>query len=151
MDKKKEILRENLEALNKSSGWLSYSYSMCKKIGIKSEFSAQELTEFESLTSRFARTVDLFINKGIRSLYIFELEDVGTIIDLLNMTEKRGIIESAETWKIIRELRNSIAHDYGIGDFANDIFKPSLEYAPVIDKSVAALNSYCEKYLGSME
>jgi len=147
MDKKSEILKENLETLNKSAGWLLYSYLMCKKIGIKKEFSARELTEFESLTSRFARTVDLFINKGLRSLYRVELENVVTIIDLLNLTEKREIIESAETWKIIKELRNSIAHDYDINDFTNDIFKPSLEYTPIIEKSVAALNSYCEKYL----
>ena len=147
MDKKKEILRENLDALNKSASRLLYSYSMCKEIGVKDEFSERELVEFESLTSRFARTVDLFINKSLRSLFKAELEDVETIIDLLNKAEKREIIEFAEVWKKIKELRNSIAHDYDIADFANDIFKPSLEYTPIVEKSVAALNSYCIKHL----
>ncbi len=146
MDEKAEILKENLNALNKSTSWLLHSYSICKEIGIKDDFSAQELTEFESLTARFARTIDLFINKSLRSLYKVELEDPETIIDLLNKAEKREIIESAEIWKKIKELRNSIAHDYNIDDFASDIFKPSLEYAPVVEKSIAMLNSYCEKY-----
>jgi len=143
---KRELLKINLEVLGKSLARLLESYSICREIGIKGEFSNQELREFESLASRFARTVDLFVNKGLRSLYKIELEDIGTVIDLLNKAEKREIIESAEIWKNIKELRNSIAHDYDIDDFANDIFKPTLEYAPVIEKSVAALNSYCGKY-----
>ncbi|MDR2595084.1 MAG: hypothetical protein LBC87_09985, partial [Fibromonadaceae bacterium] len=56
------------------------------------------------------------------------------------------IIESAEIWKEIKELRNSIAHDYNIDDFENEIFKPSLEYVPVVEKSVTMLNAYCKKY-----
>jgi len=146
MDEKAEILKENLEILNKSLGWLLHSYSVCKEIGIKADFSAQELTEFESLTARFARTIDLFINKSLSSLYKVELEDIGTVIDLLNKTEKREIIESAEIWKQIKELRNSIAHDYNIDDFANDIFKPSLEYVPIVEKAVGVLNGYCGRY-----
>jgi uncharacterized protein YutE (UPF0331/DUF86 family) len=146
MGEKEEILKENLDTLNKSVKRLSYSYSVCKEIGIKEDFSDQDLTEFESLTSRFARTVDLFISKCLRSLYKVELEDLGTVIDLLNKAEKRKIIESAEIWKKIKELRNTIAHDYDIDDFANDIFKPSLEYTPIIKKSFADLNSYCSKY-----
>jgi len=147
MDEKAEILKENLNALNKSLERLLESYSICKEIGIKDEFFAQELREFESLTSRFARTIDLFINKSLRSLYKVELEDPGTVIDLLNKAEKREIIESAEIWKEIKELRNSIAHDYDIDNFASEIFKPSLEYTPIVEKSIVALNSYCEKYL----
>ena len=147
MDNKKEILKENLEALSKSLERLLESYSICRKIGIKDEFIAHELREFESLTSRFARTIDLFINKGLRSLYKIELEDSGTIIDLLNKAEKRQIIESAEDWKKIKELRNSISHDYDVSNFTSDIFKPSLEYTPIIEKSIKTLNYYCEKYL----
>jgi hypothetical protein len=146
MDEKAEILKENLKFLSKSASWLLYSYSICKEIGIKKDFSAQELTEFESLTARFARTIDLFINKSLRSLCKVELEEAGTVIDLLNKAEKRGIIESAEIWKKIKELRNTIAHDYDIDDFASDIFKISLEYTPIVEKSIVALNSYCEKY-----
>jgi len=150
MDEKSEILKENLNALGKSLERLLESYSICKEIGIKDEFSAQELREFESLTSRFARTIDLFINKSLRSLYKVELEDPGTVIDLLNKAEKREIIESAEIWKEIKELRNSIAHDYDIDNFTSEIFKPSLEYTPIVEKSIVALNSYCEKYLNQI-
>jgi len=150
MDEKAEILKENLNALDKSLKRLLESYSICKEIGIKDEFSSQELREFESLTSRFARTIDLFINKSLRSLYKVELEDPGTVIDLLNKAEKREIIESAEIWKEIKELRNSIAHDYDIDNFTSEIFKPSLEYTPIVEKSIVALNSYCEKYLNQI-
>ena len=150
MDKKEEILKENLDTLNKSLERLWESFLICQVIGIKGEFTAQELREFESLTSRFTRTIDLFINKCLSSLYKIELEDLGTIIDLLNKAEKREIIESAETWKKIKELRNSISHDYDIYDFTNDIFKPTLEYTPIIKKSIEILNFYCKTYLNEI-
>jgi uncharacterized protein YutE (UPF0331/DUF86 family) len=140
-----ELLKANLKILGKSLRRLLESYSICKEIGIKGEFSSQELREFESLTSRFARTIDLFINKSLRSLYKIELEEPGTVIDLLNKAEKREIIDS-EIWKKIKELRNSIAHDYNVDDFENEIFKPVLEYIPIIEKSTEKLNSYCASY-----
>jgi len=151
MDKNKgiEILRENLEVSDKSLARLSESFLKCKEFGIKDEFSNQELTEFEALTARFARTVDLFINKCLRSLYKVELEDTLTILDLLNNAEKRGIIESAETWDYIKRLRNKITHDYDVDDFTNDIFKPILKYAPIVESSIAKLKAYCEKYLAA--
>ncbi|MCL2282848.1 MAG: hypothetical protein FWC26_05980 [Fibromonadales bacterium] len=149
MDKGVEILKENMETLNKSLMRLSESFLKCKEIGMKDEFSSQELTEFEALTARFARTVDLFINKCLRSLYKVEREEVITVIDILNNAEKRDVIESAKIWTDIKDLRNSIIHDYDVDDFPDEIFKPVLQYAPIVEGSIAKLKTYCDKYLSA--
>ena len=146
MVEKREVLKQNLEVLDRCLMRLSESFLKCKAIGIKDEFSEQELTEFEALTARFARTIDWFVNKALRSLYKVELEEVVTVLDLLNNAEKREIIDSAETWEDIKDLRNSIIHDYDVDDFTNEIFKPALQYTSIVERSVAKLKSYCEKY-----
>ena len=49
----------------------------------------------ENLTSRFSRTIDLIVNKVFRSIDYVELEDSGTLIDVVNRAEKRELIHSA--------------------------------------------------------
>ena len=49
----------------------------------------------ENLTSRYSRTIDLIVNKVFRSIDYVELEDSGTLIDVVNRAEKRELIHSA--------------------------------------------------------
>lgn len=43
-----------------------------------------------------------------------KLEDETPIsmVDVLNMMEKRSILSSPEQWKLLREVRNAFSHDY---------------------------------------
>ena len=47
-----------------------------------------------------------------RTIDAIELQDEGTGIDRLNRMEKRGVIPSARAWRSLRDLRNSIVHEY---------------------------------------
>lgn len=38
--------------------------------------------------------------------------DTHTMLDVLNRLEKLGIIESVEAWDKLREIRNSLTHEY---------------------------------------
>ena len=84
------LLKQNLEQLEKSIFWLRRSYEIGRKIGIKSEYSEEEFDALETLVSRFARTTDLIIHKVFRSIDRVELEDEGTLLDVVNRAEKRG-------------------------------------------------------------
>ena len=74
----------------------------------------EEIETFELFTSRFAKLQDFIGTK----LYPLFLELSGeepqkmTFIDLLNKLEKLGIIDSAEEWKLMRNARNHISHEY---------------------------------------
>src|SRR5206468_1514016 len=76
------------------------------------ELTAGEKESCEALTSRFARLCDFLFQRVFRTIDIIELQDEGTGIDRLNRMEKRGVIPSAQAWRSLRDLRNSIAHDY---------------------------------------
>ncbi len=60
------LLKEELQLMDKAADILNYSYDTCRKIGIKEEYSYDELDRFESFTGRFARLSDLLIRKIIK-------------------------------------------------------------------------------------
>ncbi len=74
--------------------------------------SSQEIREFEALTARFERALDIFVRAFLRSLDEWDDTAGGTLIDVLNRAEKRGIIESSDDFVELRHRRNKIAHSY---------------------------------------
>ncbi len=142
----KELLAEELKLLKSANEILIYSYEGCEKIGIKEKYTFGELDKFEALTSRFARTSDIIIQKMFRLIDILELEEPGSVIDRINRAEKRGIINSAETFKEIRRLRNSIAHEY-IPSAIEGMFRKVLKLTPYVIECAEKLEDYCKKLM----
>ena len=109
----------------------------CRKIGIKEDYSLEELDRFESLTSRFARTSDIYTQKVMKGIILVLREEANTFIDRANLFEKLEIA-NAEDLKLIRDLRNEISHEYKVDDIA-EIFEAVFEYCDklieVIDKT----------------
>ena len=90
------VLREILEGMRKSVLWLKRSHTKCCQIGVKEHYTEDEFDDFENLASRYARMLDAILNKVFRSIDAIELEDGGTLLDVVNRAEKRGIVDSAE-------------------------------------------------------
>lgn len=137
----KELLRLELNLLKDANKTLIYSYDSCSKIGIKENYTYEELDKFEALTSRFARVSDILIQKIFRLIDIIELELPGTVIDRINRMEKRGALD-ADKFKEIRRLRNEIAHEY-IPTAIENIFKDVLRLTPFI---LDCVKNILEKY-----
>ncbi|KDR95003.1 hypothetical protein SAMN02745945_00631 [Peptoclostridium litorale DSM 5388] len=127
----KEVLTEGINLLKGANEILKYSYETCSKIGIKEEYTFDELDRFEALTSRFSRASDILIQKVFRRIDIIELEGSGTVIDRINRAEKRNIVEDAEKLKKIRRLRNDIAHEY-LPEVVSGIFKEVLRMTAIL-------------------
>lgn len=84
-----------------------------QKIPNLAEKNLDELEPWEALTSRFARVTDIFLSKYIRILVLEQDPGFrGEMRDVLDKAEKIEIISSADTWMMIRELRNKVAHEY---------------------------------------
>ncbi|HHX60837.1 MAG TPA: DUF86 domain-containing protein [Epulopiscium sp.] len=137
----KLLYKQELELLTNSAQVLQRSYDICEKIGIKEDYTFDEHDRFEALTSRFARTSDILIQKTLRLIDIIELENTGSIIDRLHRAEKREIIASAEEFKNIRRLRNNIAHEYTQLDLER-MFQQVLEICPVLLDAVERVKKY---------
>ena len=146
--KKKDLitsLKEELKLLEAAQSVLQDSYDSCKKTGIKKKYLRIELLEFEALTSRFARTSDIFIQKILRLIDEIDREQFGSPRDRINRAEKKGVVKSAEKLIDIRDLRNKIAHEYSV-NFITDIFKDVLQHSAFLISCINQLKSYCKKY-----
>jgi uncharacterized protein YutE (UPF0331/DUF86 family) len=113
-----KILKENIQSLDKSMTWLKRSYVKSLKIDLKTALSEKEFDIMENLTSRYSRGIDLIISKIFRSIDAVELEDSGTLIDVINRAEKRELIESSERLREFKDLRNEIVHEYETDDLS---------------------------------
>ena len=91
---------------------LLHSVEKCKSIGLKLNYSFEEQESFDSLTSKFNRTSDLFTQKIMRTTWMLLHESFVPFIDLLHYAEKLGIIRNANQIIAIRDIRNQIAHEY---------------------------------------
>ena len=139
-------LAETLRQLDDAARWLRRSLTRCRKAGAKPELSPADLDAFEALTSRYARVSDMILQKLFRGLDAFEMEDSGTLLDALNRAEKRGLIDSVNDFREIRELRNAIAHEYAEENL-RPIFSAVLARAPDLLDIIRRSRAYCRRYL----
>ncbi len=125
--------------LHKAGVQLAISLKKCKLIGIKEEYSNDELEVFDAFTSRFARVSDILTQRIFRLFDVLEFEESKTFLDALNKAEQRGIITSAFDFKEIRELRNEIAHEYALRDFTRliaDVIKHTPQLLVTVEHSI---------------
>lgn len=139
-----ENLKDNIEILNEALAWLERSYTRCVKIGLKDDYTADEFDIFETLTSRYARVVDILIHKVFRSIDAVELVNGGTMIDVVNRAHKRGFFESVDEIRQIKDLRNEIAHEYIMEDI-KDIFNETFQFTPKLMNIIDQTKLYCKK------
>jgi uncharacterized protein YutE (UPF0331/DUF86 family) len=76
--------------------------------------------------------VDLLVNKVLRSLDRVELKPEGSLLDVINRAEKRGLVAQGVELREMKDVRNMIAHDYA-GARAAEIFNYCREQKPVLD------------------
>ena len=111
-----------------------WDYSFQQVAGLPDDLQGAtpaKLESVEAFSSRFARTVDLLVNKVLRSLDRVELLPPGTLIDVVNRAEKRGLVARATDLREMKDVRNIIAHDYA-GAKAAEIFAYCREQQPAL-------------------
>lgn len=85
-------------------------------IPLKEEFfrllDMESLDKLDAFRVRYCDLQDSLGNKVFRSILLLEEELPGSNLDTLNKMEKRGIIQSFDDWKALRNIRNLFAHDY---------------------------------------
>ncbi|MBT4761272.1 MAG: hypothetical protein HOO06_06210 [Bdellovibrionaceae bacterium] len=141
-----KILISYLDTLKDSSNTLQHSLKQCEPLLDKSHYSIEDLDKLEALTSRYSRVSDILIQKVFRAIDQIELVAEGSIIDSINRAAKRKLISSTDDFINIRELRNTISHEYK-EEGLNEIFKICIRYTPKVLLSIENTFKYCkEKY-----
>jgi hypothetical protein len=107
-----DLVQSEWELLQAAVDTLQLSIRKCQLIGIKESYTFEELESFDSLTSKFNRTSDIFVQKVLRSVWMLLHESFIPFIDMMNKSEKMLMLRSADKMIEIRDLRNQIAHEY---------------------------------------
>lgn len=139
------ILISNLGDLARMAAWLEESYNRCRPIDASEVHSQRHGEAVEAFTSRFARTIDLLANKVLRALDLVELEPSGSLLDVLNRAEARGLVDSSELLREMKNLRNTIAHDY-VGEQLPETFAACVEFAPELLGVATRVQDYCSRF-----
>jgi hypothetical protein len=105
-------LKKDLDDLILYVESLNKSFLKCRQIGIKEKYTFEEQESFDSLSSKFARTSDIYSQKILKTIFFLLRENPKAFVDKANLAEKLGIIPSADDLISIRDLRNEIVHEY---------------------------------------
>lgn len=93
---------------------LEYSYKKSVNLPmLEKEMDEETLETWEGFSSRFSRVVDIYTTKYLKACVL--LSDPafdGSYRDLLDQAEKLKLIQSADFFMKMREIRNIHAHDY---------------------------------------
>ncbi len=105
-----EWLQQGLAELTDARRHLDYSFEQVAGLPETLAAAAEaDLESVEAFTSRFARSVDLLVNKVLRSLDRVELLPQGTLLDVVNRAEKRGFVTHTAGLREMKDVRNMIA------------------------------------------
>ena len=145
----RQLLIQAVAELTQSRRHLDYSFQQVATVpGNLEDIDENQLESIEAFSSRFARTVDLVVNKVLRTLDRVELLPEGTLIDVVNRAEKRGFISRAADLREMKDVRNIIAHDYAGAKMA-EIFVYCREQKPVLDAMCNAITAYSDPLLST--
>ncbi len=112
-----ENLSHQLRVLERARVWLERSLSQCADTDPLRGLSEDEFDALEALASRYARVVDLLINKVFRAIDQVEFLEAGSLIDSVNRGEGRHLLTVTDA-RLLKELRNRIGHEYEVEDLA---------------------------------
>lgn len=141
-----EELESLIIQLEKGLDILEYSINKSESIDISKDLNYEELETMEALTARFSRLSDIYTQKFLKSFFYLLGETNLTLIDKANYLEKYGIINSSKDLLEIRELRNSISHEY-ILDELQDLFKDAIAIFPILKEMINKSISYAKENL----
>lgn len=117
MNENLNILQKKLAHLSKIQADVQHSIGkMAGPLAIiqKGDASALSLDARETIsafTTRFA-TYQEQLGKAMKSVAIEEESATSPFGAVLALMEKLGILDDPEQWKLVRELRNSVNHEY---------------------------------------
>ena len=137
-----ELLNEFLIDIEKMLIHYKDSLTRVGNIPVQKDYSIEEYEVLEAFTSRFSRLADFVTSKFLRTILILLREDQNIYIDRANVLEKLEIIPSADEIIAIRDVRNSIVHDYWIEEVKDNFIKVRELAQPLLNAATQSI-SFC--------
>lgn len=145
------LIAKQLNHLQRMRDYLAHSVERCNAIFPVSNWQALSFDQHEMLAAfrvRFSEFQE-HLGKTMRAVAIEEEIDVERFGTVLAFMEKLGIVESVERWKIIREVRNAVNHEYEEDSVRlTQFFTEMLNATPELYASHQKLVVFCHKAYG---
>jgi hypothetical protein len=136
----REKLLDDLRLLKKQRYRLRYSIDECSAIDPAKPLEPKEFGAYETLCSRYGRSIDFLIRKIFRTIDAYEFENTGTLIDVVNNAAKRGLVEDVDRLRQMKDLRNQIVHEYieeNLLELWREVMEESRELDDLMERTIA--------------
>lgn len=144
----RRLLREELLNLEQALPSFERSLAKCASLSPSPRQSFEDEESFDALTSKFARTSDIFTQKVLKTFVALLREDAPTFIDRMNLCEKLGVIPSAAQMIAVRDLRNTIAHEYATDDLM-EVYRDTVALSPRLIEAITSARERANAALSS--
>lgn len=145
------LIARQLGYLQRMREYLAYSVQRVQQISPMTNWRMLSLEQHETLAAfrvRFSEFQE-HLGKTMRAVAIEEEVEVERFGSVLAFMEKLGILESMERWKLIRELRNAVNHEYEEdADRLAQFFMEMVKAAPELFECHRRLLDFCAEAYG---
>jgi hypothetical protein len=145
------LIARQLGHLQRMREYLVYSTQRVQRILPINNWRALSLEQHETLAAfrvRFSEFQE-HLGKTMRAVAIEEEIEVERFGSVLAFMEKLGVLESTERWKIVRELRNAVNHEYEEdADRLTQFFTEMVKATPELFEHLQRLLDFCAKAYG---
>jgi uncharacterized protein YutE (UPF0331/DUF86 family) len=139
----RQYLADVWATCRQARGWLVRSHGLVPRPPFV-DLKPADWDQLEAMAARFARVIDLLLQKFMRALDRYELEETGSLLDTANRAVKRGFVDDVEVLRDLKDLRNEVAHEYVIDDL-NRLYEEIYESTPVLLKILERAETYLEE------
>lgn len=148
------LIWKKLDHLHLMEGYLVWSLEQVSQVVPIRDWAALTPEQHESLAAfrvRFSEFQE-HLGKTMRAVAIEEEEIPEPFGTVLAFMEKLGILDTAEHWKLIRELRNSVNHEYEENPVRlSEFFRLLIVETPTLIGIFDHMVEYCRKAYGYRE
>lgn len=148
MTENMRLIWKKLEHLRKMKEYLAWSLEQVAEFVPISAWSMLTPEQHESLAAFRVRFNEFqeHIGKTMRAIALEEEENTEPFGAVLAYMEKLEILDSVEHWRLIRELRNSVNHEYEEDETRiTEFFKRLVDETPVLFDYYERMRNFYEK------
>lgn len=148
MTEHQRLIRARLDHLKRMAEYLTWSLQQVSGFSPIKDWAALSPEQHESLAAyriRFSEFQE-YLGKTMRAIAIEEETQPEPFGAVLAFMEKLDILDAAEHWKLIRELRNAVNHEYEENpERLSEFFSQLVEETPVLLGYLERMLNYCRK------
>jgi uncharacterized protein YutE (UPF0331/DUF86 family) len=146
------LIRKKIDHLNRMQSYLAYSLAQTLPLIPIVDWLALTPDQHETLAAfrvRFSEFQEQ-LGKAMRAIAREEEQNIEPFSSVLLYMEKLGILDSVEQWKLLRELRNAVNHEYEENsERLSEFFQELVQSTPLLFQYFDQLVKFCDETYSS--